>query len=324
MNRVAPRATRLLLERRARALKRHLPAAIDGDGIGVHQARVASRRLREAIPVLAADVKSNKARKAQGKVRKLTRALGVVRELDVTLTVLDELAAGNTLPRAALEEVRTRVVAERESRRARMLKRLEKVKVEKLDRRLESVAEVLQEAATEHWREALAARLAKRAKALKGAMAEAGQMYNPERLHQVRIATKKLRYGLEIAGEGGIRSALPPVRQLKKVQDTLGRLHDLQVLQAHVAAVQALPVATELPENGLAAVARALEDQCRHLHGRYVSLTPALVATIEGTRRVVADLVRPAGRRKSLKMALKGRRPESAATTATAGRRARQ
>ena len=34
-------------------------------------------------------------------------------------------------------------------------------------------------------------------------MAEAGQMYNPERLHQVRIATKKLRYGLEIAGEGG-------------------------------------------------------------------------------------------------------------------------
>ncbi len=40
-------------ERRARALKRHLPAAIGGDGIGVHQARVASRRLREAVPVLA-------------------------------------------------------------------------------------------------------------------------------------------------------------------------------------------------------------------------------------------------------------------------------
>ena len=28
-------------------------------------------------------------------------------------------------------------------------------------------------------------------------------MYNPERLHQVRIATKKLRYGLEIAAESG-------------------------------------------------------------------------------------------------------------------------
>ena len=324
MNRVAPRATRLLLERRARALKRHLPAAIEGDGIGVHQARVASRRLREAIPVLAEDVKSNKASKAQGKVRKLTRALGVVRELDVTLTVLDELAVGDTLPRAALEEVRTRVVEERERRRATMLKRLENVKVEKLDRRLESVGEALQEADTEHWRDALAARLATRAKALKAAMAEAGQMYNPERLHQVRIATKKLRYGLEIAGEGGVRSALPAVRHLKKVQDTLGRLHDLQVLQGHVAAVQALPAVREIPETALAAVARALEDQCRYLHGRYISLSPALVATIEGTRRVVADLVRPAGRRRSLKMSLKGRRPGSAAPMATAGRRVRQ
>jgi hypothetical protein len=36
MNRAPSRLTRLLLERRARALKRHLPAAIGGDGIGVH------------------------------------------------------------------------------------------------------------------------------------------------------------------------------------------------------------------------------------------------------------------------------------------------
>ena len=146
MNHAAPRPTRLLLERRARDLKRHLPAAIDGDGIGVHQARVASRRLREAVPVLAEDVESSKARKAEGKIRQLTRALGAVRELDVTLTVLDEFAARDTLPRVALEEVRTHVTEERELRRKTMLKRLAKVKVEKLDQRLAAVAEALQQA----------------------------------------------------------------------------------------------------------------------------------------------------------------------------------
>jgi CHAD domain-containing protein len=311
MNRVPSRATRLLLERRARALKRHLPGAIGGDGIGVHQARVASRRLREAVPVLARDVKGGKAKKAQGKIRKLTSALGAVRELDVTLTVLNELAARQSLPQLALEEVRAHVVEEREHRRATMLKRLEKVKVEKLDRRLASVADALQEADSERWRDALATRVAKRAKALGAAMDDAGQMYNPESLHRVRIATKKLRYGLEIASEGGLPSATPLLRQLKKVQDALGRLHDLQVLLEHVAAVESLPPGRELPEGSLGVLARALEDECRHVHGRYVSASPALRATIEGTRRVVAQLVRPSGRSRSVKMVLasRSRRP---------------
>ena len=304
MNRAAPRPTRVLLERRARALKRHLPAAIDGDGIGVHQARVASRRLREAVPVLAQDVESGKAGKAQAKIRQLTRALGAVRELDVTLTVLDEFAARDTLPRVALEEVRTHVTEERELRRKTMLKRLEKVNVEKLDRRLGAVAEALQAAETERWREALAGRLRTRGKALAAAISEAGQMYNPDSLHRVRIATKKLRYGLEIAAEGGVRSAMPLVRRLKKAQDTLGRLHDLQVLEAHVAAVQAAPPARELPEDSLAAVARALEDECRQLHGLYIALSPALRTTVDGTRQVLEQLMRPTARRRIAKMAL--------------------
>src|SRR5436190_1075168 len=190
----ASRPTRLLLEARAKALKEHLPKAIDGDGIGVHHARVASRRLREVVPVLAEDLKGNKPRKAERKIRRLTRALGAVRELDVTLTVLGE-------------------------------------------------------------------RLAKRGKSLLAAIRDAGQLYNPERLHQVRIETKKLRYGLEIAAESGIRSAAPLVRQLRKAQDTLGRLHDLQVLQEHVAAVQTKPPTRQVPAGGLAAVASLLEEE---------------------------------------------------------------
>ena len=69
-----------------------------GDDNGVHQARVTSRRLREAVPVLATGLKGSKAGKATRKIRRLTRALGTVRELDVTLTLLDELAQSPEVP----------------------------------------------------------------------------------------------------------------------------------------------------------------------------------------------------------------------------------
>src|SRR5262245_8381568 len=113
MNRRNPRVTALLLARRARALKIHLPGAVAGQDRGIHQSRVASRRLREAVPVLTAGVKGTKADKALRKIRRLTKALGTVRELDVTLHILDDLARRDMLPRTALEEVRRHVITER-------------------------------------------------------------------------------------------------------------------------------------------------------------------------------------------------------------------
>jgi CHAD domain-containing protein len=190
-----------------------------------------------------------------------------------------------------------------------MLKRLDKINTDKLDRRLASVAETLGQDDTEGWRKLLGSRVLKRAKSLAAAIREAGQMYSPERLHAVRIATKKLRYALEIASESGIRPATPLVRLLKRAQDTLGRLHDLQVLQAHVAAVQAAPPSRTLPAGGLETIARALEDECRHLHGRYVVMIRALSESTEAARRVVVpQLVRPSrARSRALKMSLSGR-----------------
>jgi CHAD domain-containing protein len=318
MNRAKPRVTKVLLERRARALKRHLKAAVDGDGTGVHHARVASRRLREAVPVLATGLKGSQAGKARRKIKKLTRALGVVRESDVTLTVLDELATQGTLPRLALEDVRTHVVEERDKRRSAMLKRVARVNIDKLDRRIASVADALQNAESEDWREPLSARILKRGKALTAAIAEAGQLYNPETLHNVRIAVKKLRYALEIAVETGVAPAAAPVRLLKRTQDNLGRLHDLQVLQTHVAAVQTAP-RESLPEGALNTIALAIEDECRHLHGRYIAAVPALTEVVDIAKRtVVPQIVRPKARSRTLKMTLTGRSRGRSRTTRAA------
>ena len=106
---------------------------------------MASRRLREALPVLTEGLQHTKAGKANRKIRRLTQALGTVRELDVTLRLIDELAERPAIPRAALAEVRALVIEEREQRRAVMLERLNHVDVAKLGRRLhdETLVEVV-------------------------------------------------------------------------------------------------------------------------------------------------------------------------------------
>jgi CHAD domain-containing protein len=323
MNTRAPRPTTRLLERLARALKRHLPKAVAGNHVGVHQARVASRRLREAVPVLSTGLKGSKAGKATRKIRRLTRALGTVRELDVTLTLLDELASESEVSRTAVEEVRAHVIRERDVRRAVMLKRLAHVDADKLGRRLASVGAALESATGEPWRRTLCSRLLSRSKRLSVAIDAAGQMYSPERLHDVRIAAKKLRYGLELAFDSGVKQAAAHVRTIKRAQDLLGKLHDLQVLQTHIAEAQ-ISGDTARPEARapLAVLAAHVEGQCRRLHGRYLASSAALREVPSAIRKVIVpQLAQTPRRRRPLKMALSrpadGRalRPDKAAVS---------
>lgn len=313
MNGSDTRVTTRLLQRLSRALNRHLPAAVSGDRVGVHQARVASRRLREAVPVLSTGLRDSKADKARRKVRRLTRALGTVRELDVTLHLLDEFARKDHIPRSAVEDVRAHVLGERVRSREVMIERLARINRKKLNRRLAGVCEALEEVEHEQWREALASRLLKRAHRLRASADEAGQMYAPERLHLVRIASKKLRYGLELASESGTASARPLVGTIKRVQDLLGRLHDLQILQTHVSAVQAAPQGdtgkrASVEEVGgarpLATLARHLEDKCRRLHGRYVAAVPALRNLCAAVQSDVVPALAHLATRRPLKMTL--------------------
>ena len=131
-------------------------------------------------------------------------------------------------------------------------------------------------------------------------------MYAAEQLHAVRIATKKLRYALELIADARIAAVRPLVNTLKRAQDTLGKLHDLQVIEQHVAAVQALPPARRgAHDGGLKVIARTLADECRHLHGRYIKQVPALLQLLDTcTETVLPQLARStlARRRQPLKM----------------------
>ena len=81
------------------------------------------------------------------------------------------------------------------------------------------------------WRWAIDARVAQRAARLRDGDREAGAVYLPERLHAVRIAVKKLRYAVELGGRRvAATAATPTLRALKRGQELLGRMHDLQML----------------------------------------------------------------------------------------------
>ena len=106
----------------------------------MHQARVASRRLREALPVLGGRADEDALGRAEKRVRRITRALGPVRELDVTLLLLAELEGKGTAPKRAIGRVRKSVLEERQKRRTEMLAVITPSRLEKLRKRLVKVS----------------------------------------------------------------------------------------------------------------------------------------------------------------------------------------
>jgi CHAD domain-containing protein len=267
------------MRQRLGALTRALPAARQGDATSLHQARVATRRLREAFPLVAT---GDRQRKLDRKVRGLTRALGPVRELDVALQILDELESSGEVPRPAIIRLRQAVLAERQSLHGDMVRVVARCDVDKLRKRaLAAVRKTESKHAPARNPKQIAAareRAARRAEALRAAIEAAAGLYLPDRLHEVRIAVKKLRYAIELSDMVSRARASARLKTLKKAQDLLGRMHDLEVLIARTRGVQGSSSAPTLKLSGeLDLVVRRLENECRQLHGHYMALRKALL-----------------------------------------------
>jgi CHAD domain-containing protein len=295
MERTSP--SELLIRQRLAALTRTLPAAQRGDVRSIHQARVATRRLREALPLVATGARGHKLERI---VQRLTRALGPVRELDVALITLDELEREGEVPHAAIVRLRQVIGEERHLLHAEMRRRIERTNLDKLRKRAVGAARKMPVTAARgrvRDPERLAAaqrRAARRAAALHAAIDNAAGIYLPDRLHDVRIAVKKLRYGMELTRDLSGSRAMAAIRSLKDAQDLLGRMHDLEILIARTRAVQGSPIGTNLRLSGdLDRLVRRLEIECRQLHGHYMASRRTLLAICERAEGLPAS-ARPA------------------------------
>jgi CHAD domain-containing protein len=275
------RAAEHLIRQRVTALGRALPAARDGDVTSLHQARVATRRLRAALPLVA---EGRKAQKLARKVRRLTRALGPVRELDAAVLILNDLEKSGEVPRPAIQRLRTSIGEERRLLQSDLRRRIEEFDLDRVRRRVIAVARNTKGAgntnAFDPKRTAAAkARLARRAERLAVAIDNAAGLYLPDRLHDVRIAVKKLRYTLELSQSVSGSRATARLRALKTAQDQLGRMHDLEVLIARSRSLQSSPGASTLKvSSDLDRLVRRLENECRQLHGHYMTSRKRLLS----------------------------------------------
>lgn len=267
-----------LLHKPLAILLKAMPRATAGDAGSVHRARVASRRLRAALPIIGAAADDDTVERAGKAVRKITRALGPVREIDVALQHLDEFAPRTNLSFRATEAVRHALTELRQARRQEMLQAITPAALLKLQRRLDEAGREPEEVDRASEIRQVAAQADRRATALEAAIEHAGSLYLPDRLHAVRVAAKKLRYTLELERNLRRSRAVARIRDLKALQDRLGYLHDLEILIEHVRGVQA-----ELAPTGretaleLDHLIRALEDECRESHAAYMHERAAFI-----------------------------------------------
>jgi CHAD domain-containing protein len=255
-----------------------------GDVKAVHQARVASRRLRELLPILELDPAVS--RKLGKRLRKVTRALGPVRESDVLLGLARGWDDAAPRERRAFARVSDAVQNERNHTKAQEATRTASKALARAARKLDRASRHLgaiddTNARRRAWQWALEARVARRALAFDEAVKEAGAVYLPERLHRVRVALKKLRYAVELLVEsrGGANGGL---NVLKRAQDTLGLLHDLEMMIARARGVQSKLDANErTARKDLDALVDLLERRCRSVHARYLGMRDSLVNVSE-------------------------------------------
>ena len=308
-------------ERQIRAFNKHLPRAVEGEVEPLHQCRVATRWLREILPLCASEVPRGAAARARRRLRRVGRALGGVRELDVALGLVVELARNESVAPIAAGRLRQHLRDERDERRERMLDRLGAVSTRKLERDLADVARALgMRQQTDAWAQTLAVQMGRRAQRVREAVAAAGPLYISDRVHAVRIAVKKLRYTLEFAADTGEASTKGAVRQARDIQEVLGRLHDLAVLATTIQDITVPGADVETWNGALGGLRLELDRECRGPHSQYVAKRAPLLEICDMALRVAVriwtdrggelasgGLVRPGGR--ILKMTLPERQP---------------
>ena len=220
-----------VLQTQVEALLGQLPAVRDADVESVHAARVATRRLREALPLFSRSYPTD-VKRVRKLVKRAGRRLGRVRELDVMRADLERRAGRMPMAMSAIDAARQTLARRQDAARRRMIKVLDRLRLDRRELRLKHRGDWWHPFAgpARGWAAVLWHRIDQRADDLSRAIDHCGGACFPNRLHAVRVAAKKLRYSAELAGLAGLWHCAEAVDDLKQTQDTLGHLHDAHML----------------------------------------------------------------------------------------------
>ncbi|MCA1633894.1 MAG: CHAD domain-containing protein [Acidobacteria bacterium] len=224
-------------------------AALDwSDPEGVHDMRVASRRLRSALKDFAPHLpRRGRFAEAREELKHLARSLGEVRDADVAIGELEKLKGDAPAEAAAgLEQLLGERAARREPARERLSRALSEEAAEALQESFSGAVE----AATRRkrrrkketsgaggesdsgkgrgpsFREAGRAVIAQSWEELEKLSLSLYRPLKPRRLHKMRIAAKRLRYALELFAPCWDGTTKAFAEEVAELQGALGELHD--------------------------------------------------------------------------------------------------
>jgi CHAD domain-containing protein len=267
-----------LLRQRIRGVFRHLPKGLAGNEESLHQMRVAGRRLRVALPLLARKPEGRRVRRALRILRQLTRTAGASRDLDVSADLFQGRLRALGSQSAEQSLLLRRLRAARGRSRTRMAEALMDLEIARLRQDLRTIVS---------WRAqdvfTVLSRLREArdtlGQALLSGFQELGDRLDPVGLHRLRRRARRLRYVAEVSDLlRGEESQAPAL--WKSLQDEIGSIHDHHVLAAWLEG-QANS-ATARGQEALAALARAEQaavlEAGSALHRALLERGPAEVA----------------------------------------------
>ena len=214
------------------------------DADAVHDVRVATRRLQQLCAVLASAPRSKRVDRLRKGLRRVRRTLGSWRNFDVALEAVAARARATRSPRrrAAWKLVAAYLEQRRLEERIRARRALLVRDARALPQGLREVLEKLAAAgAGNGTRDAMRARAQAAWGEWQDAYRRADQQHDVASIHGLRIATKRLRYRMEIARCLGQTTAEPALEWARRVQHLLGEWHDRQMLQRLMAEAFARP-----------------------------------------------------------------------------------
>jgi inorganic triphosphatase YgiF len=231
------------LQRIGRACLAHLlrnePAALAGTIEGVHQMRVAMRRLRSVLSAAKKMLPEAEWRWVSGEVKVLTGTLGKARNLDVFATELLPPARDEAPDQPGWEELSDAAEGARVDAHRRVSEEI------RSPRRTASLLRLLRWFDGRGWQQTqnaeadqalrvaigtvATALLDRRRKQVRKRSRHFGRLPAQGR-HRLRIAVKKLRYSVELLDSlYDARDVQPFIKRLKRVQDELGHANDVRV-----------------------------------------------------------------------------------------------
>ena len=252
---------RLVLRSRLEEILTFREAALDwNNSEGVHDMRVASRRLRNAIRDFSPYLRKRKLQYPQSDLKSLADALGAVRDQDVAIMALENLAAeASAEVSAGIEEILNDRRLKRQGARAKLEVALEEEALNKMRAELNAAFDRALRASRRRMRKGDGRTLAESitfrqigSDILAARLDELDDLstalYRPLKtrpLHKMRLAAKRLRYAIELFSPCWIEPLAPFSKSIAKLQTSLGELNDCDVWIADLASM--LPDCEESP-----------------------------------------------------------------------------